>query len=112
MFEQLENLLHTGSYLAAGRILTPIGRMTLPSPKPAPEGFKNAQVRVIPMNDVLHVFVSVDRLKDFYDLPGAVPCVEDMGTVDLHSKWMHLAETDSERYARGVMLHFLHAESK
>lgn len=90
MFELFENLIRKQDYFGAGTILSLVGSMLAPPQDPKPPGFYNSQVRVIPGEGCLHVFVLCDDRKTFDDLPGSEATFSDSEDVRLYSKVLDL----------------------
>lgn len=110
MFELFEKLLFEKDYFGAGAILSKLGGMLRPATDPLPEGFYNAQVRIIPLEDCLHIFMVFDSEGDFKALPGDLTeCVHQGGT-KLYTKAVQLSELWNLQYSHGIILHFMHCK--
>jgi hypothetical protein len=108
MFEQLSDLLRQRLYLPAGAILSSLGSMFLSNPLSPPDGFYNALVNIAPLDDVLHVFILVERDEDFSAFPGDPADPDNYGPIQLRSKSVHLSQLWDSRFLDGIILHILH----
>lgn len=107
MFELFENLIRKQDYFGAGTILSLLGSMLAPPKDPKPPGFYNSQVRVIPGEGCLHVFVVCDDRKTFDDLPGSEPSYTDNDSVRLYSKVLDLAPV-THRVRDVITIHIIY----
>lgn len=107
MFDLFEKFMKDRDYFGAGSILTLVGNLLTPAADPHPPGFYNAQVRVVPMDDCVHIFVACDTRETFDSLPGSIPIADDGQGVRLYSKRLNLHNvTDTEH--RPMIIHAIY----
>ena len=108
MFEQLENLLNRRDYSAAARILTQLRTLITPRPKSIPRAFVNAAVRVLPLDQVIRVYIALDCFEEWQSCPGHCQSVVNDGEVSIMEKTIELGPEYDAQYRRCVVLHFMH----
>ena len=104
MFELLSKHLNERDYLSASSIL----RLINPPTDPLPDGFSSAAVRIVPLDDCFHVFVTIDDPGAFRALPGELETTSAMGVL-LTAKMMPMRHPDCEM---PLVIHWLHLESE
>ena len=107
MFELFEKFMKDRDYFGAGSILTLVGNLLTPAADPKPPGFYNAQVRVVPMDDCVHIFVACDSRDTFDSLPGSIPVADDGQGVRLYSKRLNLHNVADPEH-RPMVIHAMH----
>lgn len=108
MFEQFESLLSKRNYSDAGQILSALGAMVSPKRDHAPAGFYDAQVRVVPMDACIHIFILLTEKDAFWQLPGdRVISTQENGHTVI-SKQITLSDLFSPDCRTPMRLHFLH----
>ena len=108
MFEMFERMLRNRQYFGAGSILSKLGDM-LPRPTERPDGFFDAQVRVVPLDNCMHIFVLLGHRDDFWALPGDMVSCKHRDGYKLLTKTAHLSDLYSPDCSTPVTLHFLYA---
>ena len=108
MFEQFESLLSKRNYSDAGQILSVLGAMVGAKHDRAPTGFYDAQVRVVPMDACIHIFVLLTNKEAFWQLPGdRVISTQENGHTVI-SKQVTLSDLFSPDCRTPMRLHFLY----
>ncbi len=110
MFEQLENLLNQRNYGAAAAVLGFFGKVLRPRAQNAAMDFSGAQVRVLPLKNMVHVFIVVDQHQEWWNCPGHLEVTKNEGDLRLLEKSIELPPHLDAEYSRHIRLHFIHVQ--
>jgi hypothetical protein len=110
MFELFDSLINKRDYFKAGSVLSSLGSMFTNKIDPVlPGGFQNAQVQIVSLDKVLHVFLVLDTPEDWWAAPGDTLPTQDYEGFKMLCKNLELPPVwDTEQYNRVISIHFLY----